>query len=405
MNRKAVLPSVLCLSVLVSSVLITPSASASDCADKELSTKTVSLWYSSWYENPEQKTMIQSRLKKIVNTMSEEQVMRAKTAIMNIKEDVSADHPQYWVFDMIEMLFDTRVEALNDSQSIVDLAVWTPELSTLVEVVKALDLVDTLWGEGNFTVFAPTNEAFAALLDQLWLTFEELAANTELLRTVVLYHVVDAKVMSTDVVALQEGTLVETLWWESLRTSSRNWVKIDNANVIGADISASNGVVHLIDSVLLPPSVLESLSLPTDRGENDIATVAIESAQFPTLIAALEAANLVEALQADGPFTVYAPTEEAFTELLANLGLTAEELLANTELLTSVLTYHVVPGFYDSSDVLAIEGSIESATLNWASVTVSNTAMWPKVNDANIVTTDIYGSNWVIHVIDAVLLP
>jgi uncharacterized surface protein with fasciclin (FAS1) repeats len=141
-------------------------------------------------------------------------------------------------------------------------------------------------------------------------------------------------------------------------------VKIDNANVIGADISASNGVVHLIDSVLLPPSVLESLSLPTDRGENDIATVAIESAQFPTLIAALEAANLVEALQADGPFTVYAPTEEAFTELLANLGLTAEELLANTELLTSVLTYHVVPGFYDSSDVLAIEGSIESATLN-----------------------------------------
>jgi predicted ATP-dependent serine protease len=67
--------------------------------------------------------MIQSRLKKIVNTMSEEQVMRAKTAIMNIKEDVSADHPQYWVFDMIEMLFDTRVEALNDSQSIVDLAV------------------------------------------------------------------------------------------------------------------------------------------------------------------------------------------------------------------------------------------------------------------------------------------
>lgn len=113
--------------------------------------------------------------------------------------------------------------------------------------------------------------------------------------------------------------------------------------------------MHVVDSVLLPPSVLESLSLPTDRGESDVATVAIESAQFPTLIAALEAANLVEALQAEGPFTVYAPTEEAFTELLNNLGVTTSELLANTELLTSVLTYHVVPGFYDSTDVLSIE--------------------------------------------------
>jgi uncharacterized surface protein with fasciclin (FAS1) repeats len=112
--------------------------------------------------------------------------------------------------------------------------------------------------------------------------------------------------------------------------------------------------------------------LPIDRGTSDIATVAIESGLFPTLVAALEAADLVGALQAEGPFTVYAPTEEAFAKLLTALDITAAELLNNKELLTSVLTYHVVPGFYDASDVLSIDGSIESATLNGKSLTISN---------------------------------
>lgn len=404
MKRKAILPTVLWLSVLISTVFSMPTY-ASNCADKTLTTKTTSLSYSSSYDTPKMKSSMEMRIKKFVNKMSKEQLMKAEKSIMGLKKKVSMDHPQYWVFDMVETLFKERMNQLENEKTIVETAMSVESLSTLVEVVKALDLVDTLNGEGSFTVFAPTNEAFAALLEQLDMSFEELAANTDLLRTVVLYHVLDSKVASKDVVWLQEWTLVTTLWGEAIRTSSRNGVKIDNASVIQADIENSNWIVHVIDNVLLPPSVLETLWLDTDRAVDDIATVAIETAQFPTLIAALEAADLVWALQADGPLTVYAPTEEAFTGLLSDLDLTAPELLANKELLTSVLTYHVVPGFYDSSDVLTIDWSIDSPTLNGKSVTISNTSEWPKVNDANIIQTDVYGSNGVIHVIDAVLIP
>ena len=136
----------------------------------------------------------------------------------------------------------------------------------------------------------------------------------------------------------------------------------------------------------------------------DIVATAVGSGQFPTLVAALEAAGLVETLQGDGPFTVFAPTEDAFAAALEALGLTAEELLADTETLTAVLTYHVVPGKNLAADVVTLDGA-DVETVNGATVAISLDGDSVFVNDATVVTTDIEASNGVIHVIDTVLLP
>lgn len=136
----------------------------------------------------------------------------------------------------------------------------------------------------------------------------------------------------------------------------------------------------------------------------DIVDTAVASGDFPTLVAAVEAAGLVDTLKAEGPYTVFAPTEEAFAALLADLDLTAEELLADTELLTSVLTYHVVEGEFLAADVVGLDGE-DVPTVNGESVTISVDGDTVMVNDATVVTTDIETSNGVIHVIDEVLVP
>ena len=136
-----------------------------------------------------------------------------------------------------------------------------------------------------------------------------------------------------------------------------------------------------------------------------IVDVAVASEQFPTLVAAVQAADLVDVLATWWPFTVFAPTEEAFAALLNALELSAEELLANTELLTSVLTYHVLPGIYIASDVVWLSQATMIETVQWASVTINSNNGQPTIDNAAIVGTDIFGSNGVIHVIDEVILP
>jgi len=143
----------------------------------------------------------------------------------------------------------------------------------------------------------------------------------------------------------------------------------------------------------------------TQSASWDIVEVAIANGWFPTLIAAVQAAWLVETLQGAWPFTVFAPTEEAFASLLATLNVTAEELLADTELLTSVLTYHVLPWLYQASDVVGLSWPTDIATVQGSTLSVKPNWWAPMVNDSNIVATDVFGINWVIHVIDAVLLP
>jgi uncharacterized surface protein with fasciclin (FAS1) repeats len=125
---------------------------------------------------------------------------------------------------------------------------------------------------------------------------------------------------------------------------------------------------------------------------------------FTTLVAAVEAADLVDTLSGEGPFTVFAPTDEAFAAALEDLDLTADELLADTELLTAVLTYHVIPDEVLSSVVVTLDGQ-DVETVNGATVTISVDGDTVMVNDATVTAVDVEASNGVVHVIDKVLLP
>ena len=136
----------------------------------------------------------------------------------------------------------------------------------------------------------------------------------------------------------------------------------------------------------------------------DIVETASAAGDFTTLVAAVEAADLVETLQGEGPFTVFAPTDEAFATALADLDLTAEELLADTETLTAILTYHVVEGEVPAADVVTLDGQ-SVATVNGAEVEIGVDGDTVTVNDATVTATDIFATNGVIHVIDSVLLP
>jgi transforming growth factor-beta-induced protein len=138
--------------------------------------------------------------------------------------------------------------------------------------------------------------------------------------------------------------------------------------------------------------------------DGDIVDVAVAADDFDTLVAAIQAAGLEETLRGDGPFTVFAPTDAAFAAALDALGITAEELLADTDTLTAILTYHVVSGSFPASEVVGLDGQ-EVETVNGATVTVTVDGDMVMVNDANVIATDVMASNGVIHVIDTVLLP
>ncbi len=284
----------------------------------------------------------------------------------------------------------------NPPKNIVEVAQSLPDFSILVEAVLAADLATTLSGTGPFTVFAPTNAAFAALLTELGVTKEALLANKALLTAVLTYHVLPGKIEASAVggvlgqpIATVQGGVFKIETTGGLKiTDGRNRV----ANITSTDVAASNGVIHVIDKVILP-------------ADKTIVQTAIASApEFSVLVEAVQAAGLVDALSAAGPFTVFAPTNAAFAAALAELGVTKEALFANTALLTAVLTYHVVP-----SRVFKAQVPVGSpiATLQGATFTVgSDLAITDQVGrKANIVATDVLTSNGVIHVIDKVILP
>jgi transforming growth factor-beta-induced protein len=302
--------------------------------------------------------------------------------------------------------------------TIVDVAVAAGDFTTLVAAVEAAGLVETLSGPGPFTVFAPTDEAFAAALEALGLTAEELLADTETLTSILTYHVIAGEVPASAVVTM-DGQSAETVNGAEVTISvDGDAVMVNEANVTAVDIAASNGIIHVIDAVLLPPADDMEATETTMAPETTMATeetmaeeeagtivdVAIAAGDFTTLVAAVEAAGLVETLSGEGPFTVFAPTDDAFAAALEALGLTAEELLADTETLTSILTYHVIAGEVPASAVVTMDGQ-SAETVNGAEVTISVDGDAVMVNDANVIAVDVEASNGIIHVIDAVLLP
>jgi len=135
---------------------------------------------------------------------------------------------------------------------IVDTAVAAGSFGTLVAALKAADLINTLKSKGPYTVFAPTDEAFTTALRSLNMSAEKLLENKELLTKILTYHVIPGKVMASDVMALQEGTMVKTVEGSDIKVSKMNGVMVDNAKVVKTDIVCSNGIIHVIDSVLMP---------------------------------------------------------------------------------------------------------------------------------------------------------
>ena len=141
-----------------------------------------------------------------------------------------------------------------------------------------------------------------------------------------------------------------------------------------------------------------------DAEPGTIVDVAVADGNFTTLVAAVQAAGLDTTLSGEGPFTVFAPTDDAFAAALDSLGLTADELLADTATLESILTYHVVAGEVPSSEVVTLDGQ-SVTTVNGAEVMISVDGDTVMVNDATVTAVDVEASNGVIHVIDTVLLP
>lgn len=285
------------------------------------------------------------------------------------------------------------VPAYAEEQDIVGIASGSEDFSILVAALEKAGLVEALQAEGPFTVFAPTNAAFEALLAGLSITAEDLLNHPQL-ADVLLYHVVSGQVMST---SLSNGMTAETLGGETLTVDLTDGVKINASNVTTPDILAKNGVIHVIDQVLVPDTFQLA---PATAPLPSIVDIAVGSEDFTILVAALQKAGLVEALQAEGPFTVFAPTNTAFEALLGALGITAEELLGQPQL-ADVLLYHVVSGKVMSTD---LQNGMTAETLGGQAIAIDLTD-GVKINDSKVTSADIEASNGVIHVIDSVLVP
>ena len=286
-----------------------------------------------------------------------------------------------------------EVEEMAEAQSIVDIAVEDGRFTTLVAAVQAAGLAETLSGEGQFTVFAPTDDAFAALPEG---TVESLLADPQgALTDILTYHVVDGVVPAETVVGLDSAT---TLLGEDISIMVvEDEVVLNELNkVIATDIEASNGMIHVIDGVLLPPSSAESAAVPT------IVDIAVEDGRFTTLVTALEAAGLVETLSGEGQFTVFAPVDDAFAALPEG---TVESLLEDPQgALTDVLLYHVVDGKVMAEDVVGLTAAPTLQGQDIA-VAVDGDGQVFLNGTVQVIITDVEASNGVIHVIDAVLIP
>ena len=280
---------------------------------------------------------------------------------------------------------------------IVDTAVKAGSFKTLVAAVKAAGLVDALKSDGPLTVFAPTDKAFAKLPKG---TVANLLKpeNKKTLQAILKYHVVAGQVAAKDVVKLSKA---KTLQGDNVAIAVADGkVKINNANVVKTDIVCSNGIIHVIDAVILPPEKTPQASA-TSTAKADVVDTAVAAGSFKTLVAAVQAAGLVETLKGDGPFTVFAPTDEAFAKLPAG---TVEDLLKpeNRKQLQAILTYHVVPGRVLAADVLKLKSA---KTVNGESVSIAIKDGKVRIDGATVVKADIQCANGVIHVIDAVILP
>ncbi|MEZ5965455.1 MAG: fasciclin domain-containing protein [Planctomycetota bacterium] len=270
---------------------------------------------------------------------------------------------------------------------VVDLAASNKDFSTLLAAVRAAGLLDALKGDGPFTVFAPSNRAFAKLPDG---TVESLLEkeNRDRLVEILKLHVVAGRLDSHDVARTKT---LKTLGGVEIPVArDGHGLTVGGVRVTTADNKASNGIVHVVDAVILPT-----------KPDNSVVAVAVKAGKFDTLVAAVKAAGLADALMGDGPFTVLAPTDEAFAKL-GERKIAALLEPANRELLASILKYHVIPGKVTAVNALQA-GSAK--TLQGMPVEIALAGGRLQINGVDVVGTDIEADNGIIHVIDSVLLP
>lgn len=285
---------------------------------------------------------------------------------------------------------ETAKEVVSEEgeKNIVETAVEAGSFKTLAAALKAAGLVEALTGKGPFTVFAPTDEAFAKLPKG---TVETLLKpeNKHKLQAILKYHVVSGNVMAKDV----KTGAVETLSGQriDLKVETKDkvtTVMTDKSKVTATDIACTNGVIHVIDTVMLP----------TDK---TVVETAAAASNFKTLAMLIEKAELTKVLNGEGPFTVFAPTDEAFAKLPKEV---VESLLKpeNKGKLQDILKFHVVSGRV-FSDAAVKAG--KAKTLQGGEVQISAKDGKAMVSGANLTTLDLDASNGVIHVVDSVLLP
>lgn len=270
------------------------------------------------------------------------------------------------------------------TENIIEVVQATGDVSTLGTAVAAANLTAALQADGPFTVFAPRNAAFDALGEDVLDVLLD-PDNVDLLSEILTFHVVPDVAAFSD--GLSDGQMVTTLQGEMLTIGvSANGVSVNGASVVTADIETTNGVIHLIDAVLLP--------------ELDVVERAMVTSETQTLAAAVAAADLGATLQGPGPFTVFAPVNAAFDALGMGLDALLEE--GNQALLQDILTYHVVAGDVRAGD---LTDGMMATTVEGSDVTFDLSGTTPMVNGAAIIATDIVVGNGVIHLIDGVLTP
>ena len=303
-----------------------------------------------------------------------------KTRLLNFKK---LNPLRFFRISILTMLALFYVNSTYSQTTVWDIIINSSDHNTLEAALRAAELEGPLWNHSsNLTVFAPTDDAFDALpagtVDAL------LADPTGTLTDILLYHIVGAEAFSTD---LSDGQMITTLNGDSVTVKFMDGaVYIDNAMVTVADLEADNGVVHVIDAVILPKYTVLDIIVASDNHN--------------TLEAAVIAAELDGALSGDGPFTVFAPTDDAFAALPAG---TVDALLADpTGDLAQILLYHVVGAKALSTDLS--DGQMIT-TLNGDSVTVKFMDGAVYIDNAMVTVADLEADNGVVHVIDAVILP
>ena len=283
--------------------------------------------------------------------------------------------------------------ASNARKNVVEKLAKTGQFNTLIAAVTAADLGDALATTDGITVFAPTDAAFAKIPAD---TLKAVLADKAALTNILTYHVVPMRLSERRLARMGSVT---TLQGTDVAVTGdvEELVLNGDVNVVLGDIKASNGTIHAIDSVLMPAEK------PMPQPElKDIVDTAVAAGSFKTLVTAVQAAGLEDALRSAGPFTVFAPTDDAFAKIPAD---TLNSIIADKALLTSILTYHVVGAEVKASEFLD-RGRGRTPTLNGAKIKYEVIDGKLILNgNVQVIATDIKASNGIIHVIDTVLIP